>query len=137
MLGLLILVTGSSIPAIILHMLSNFISLYFSKNLASFLSSAENSVVLVFLMSIFLLLSLYLLFSSLQTIYEKKSDRYEDGTLIGSRIDAVKSLSRAGRVDKSRKAELVETGTTPRDMLLSPTLLLAVCVYIFITLGVI
>ncbi len=136
-LGLLTIVTGSSVPAIILHMLSNFISLYFSKNLASFLSSAENSVVLIFLMSIFLLLSLYLLFSSMQTIYEKKSEQYENGTLIGSRIDAVKSLSRAGRVDKSRKTELAPTGTTPRDMLLSPTVLLAVCVFIFITLGVI
>ncbi len=135
-LGLLTIVTHSSFPAVILHMLWNFTALYFSDTIGGFLNSAGNSVVLVFLMSVLFLLSLYLLVSSMQTLYEKKSEQYESGTLKGCRIDAVNRLTRAGRVDKSKRAEL-PTGTTPRDMFLSPTVLLAVCVFIFITIGVI
>jgi hypothetical protein len=136
MLGLLTIVTRSSLPAVILHMLWNFISLYFSDTLTGFLNSAVNSAALIFLMITSFLISLYLLFSSMQTLYEKKSEQYEDGTLKGSRIDAVNRLARAGRVDKTKK-EIQPSGTTPRDMFLSPTVLLAVCVFIFITIGVI
>ncbi len=136
-LGLLTIVTRSSLPAVILHMLSNFASLYFSDTISGFLNSAENSVVLIFLMSTLFVLALYFLVSSMQTLYEKKSEQYEMGSLAGCRVDTLARLTRAGRVDKTRKHDVAEQGTTPRDMFLSPTVLLAVCVFIFITLGVI
>lgn len=137
MLGLLTLVTHSSIPAIILHMASNFVTLYFSDTISGFLSSVENSVVLIFLLSTLFLLSLYFLASSLQTLYEKKSEEYEEGTLKGSRIDAIKKLSKAGRLEKPKKADIPAICATARDMFLSPTVLLAICIFVFITLDVI
>ena len=137
MLGLLTLVTHSSIPAIILHMISNFVTLYFSDTISNFLSSVENSVVLVFLLSVFFLLSLYFLASTLQTLYEKKSEEYDEGTLKGSRIDAIKKLSKAGRLEKSKKPDIPAICATARDMFLSPTVLIAICVFVFIALDVI
>lgn len=134
MFGLLTYVTGSSIPAVILHMLSNFITLNFSYSISDFLNTADNSVVLIFLMSTLLVLSLYFTVSSLQTIYENRADLYADGSLEGSRRDAVKRLSKAGRIDKKAKSDSNEKRNL-KDMFLSPTVLLAIFVFVFITLG--
>lgn len=134
MFGLLTYVTGSSIPAVILHMLSNFATLNFSYVISDFLGTADNSVVLIFLMSTLFVLSLYFTVSSLQTIYENRADRYADGSLDGSRRDAVKRLSKAGRIEKKSKADTVENRNL-KDMFLSPTVLLAIFVFVFITLG--
>ena len=136
-LGLLTLVTHSALPSVILHMLSNAVSLYFSDTISGFLNSAENSVVVIFLMSTLFILALYLAAGSMQSIYERKSEQYENGTLRGCRVDAIARLSKAGKVEKNKKTQVVAQGVTTRDMFLSPTVLLAVCVYIFITIGVI
>ena len=132
--GLLTYVTGSSLPAVLLHMISNFITLNFSHVLSDFLNTADNSVVLIFLMSTLFLLSLYFTVSSLQTIFENRAEQYDDGSLAGSRRDAVKRLSKAGRIDKKIKTDTVEKRNL-KDMFLSPTVLLAIFVFVFITLG--
>lgn len=136
--GTITVITGSAIPSTLLHMLSNFITLTFSGVLSDFLTSAENSVVLIFLLTVFFLLSLYLAISSLQTIFEKRSAEYDMGTLRGSRRDAVKRLARAGKVEeKGLKETLKKQTNTLQDMFLSPTVLLAVFIFIFITLGLV
>lgn len=134
MFGLLTYVTGSAIPAVILHMASNFVTLNFSYVLSDFLGTADNSVVLIFLMSTMLVLSLYFTVSSLQIIYENRADRYADGSLDGSRRDAVERLSKAGRIEKKIKSDLAEKRNL-KDMFLSPTVLLAIFVFVFIALG--
>jgi len=134
MFGLLTYVTGSTIPSVILHMLSNFATLNFSYVISDFLGTADNSVVLIFLMSTLFVLSLYFTVSSLQTIYENRADRYADGTLDGSRRDAVKRLAKAGRIEKRTKPDTSEKQNL-KDMFLSPTVLLAIFVFVFIALG--
>ena len=134
MFGLLTYVTGSTIPSVILHMLSNFATLNFSYVISDFLGTADNSVVLIFLMSTLFVLSLYFTVSSLQTIYENRADRYADGTLDGSRRDAVKRLAKAGRIEKRTKSDTSEKQNL-KDMFLSPTVLLAIFVFVFIALG--
>jgi membrane protease YdiL (CAAX protease family) len=135
--GLITYVTGSSLPAVALHMISNFAAVNFSGSLSSFLRDVENSVLLIFLMSSLFVLSLYFTVACLQAIYERKADEYEDGTLAGSRADAIQRLARAGKVDKKRRNESVYEKNNSRDMFLSPTVLLAVFVFVFITLGVV
>ena len=136
-LGLITYITNSSLPAVILHMLSNFAVLNFSDYISNFLQSAENSIVLIFIISTLFMISLYFTVSSLQSIYERKAQEYEDGTLSGSRADAVKSLAKAGRVDKKNKPEVPGTKITLKDIFLSPTMLLAIFVFVFITIGMI
>jgi len=132
--GLITYVTRSAIPAVILHMFSNFATINFSQFISGFLDSAENSVVLIFLLSTAFLIALYFTLSSLQSIYERKAWEYEDGTLEGSRADAVKRLAKAGKVDKKSKNENSLQRISPKDIFLSPTVLLAVAVFVFMTL---
>ena len=133
--GLITYVTRSSIPSVILHMLSNFVTVNFSSGISGFLRGADNSIVLVFLMSTLFLLFLYFTLSTLQEIYEKRSEEYADGSLAGSRADAVKRLSKVGRLDKKEKSEGNKMPRNLRDMFLSPTVLLAIFVFVFITLA--
>ena len=134
MFGLITYVTRSSIPSVILHMLSNFVTINFSQWISGFLNGADNSIVLVFLMSTLFLLFLYFTVGGLQGIYEKRAEEYADGSLAGSRADAVKRLSKVGRLDKKEKNEGAVSRNL-RDMFLSPTVLLAIFVFVFITLG--
>ena len=135
--GLITYVTRSAMPAVILHMFSNFATLNFSDFITGFLDSAENSAVLIFLLSTALLVSLYFTVSCLQTIYERKACEYENGTLEGSRADAVKRLAKAGKVDKKVKNESSDKKVGIKEVFLSPTVFLSVAVFVFITLEMI
>ncbi len=131
--GLITYITHSSLPSVLLHMLSNYITVSYSDKIAQFLESAENSIVLIFLMSVLFLLSLYFTLATLQSIYEKRAAEYEDGTLAGSRADAIKRLTKAGKVNKSETENTKTARASAKDIFLSPAFFLAVFVFVFIT----
>ncbi len=135
--GLITYVTRSAIPAVVIHMFSNFATINFSDFINGFLDSVENSVVLMFLLSTAFLIALYFTVSCLQSIYERKAWEYDEGTLEGSRADAVKRLAKAGKVDKDAKNESVDKKVGVWEAFLSPTILLTVAVFVFITLEMI
>lgn len=132
-LGLITFVTGSVFPAIVIHVLNNTVTVFFGQSLTSFLSESSSSVILAFILVVLFLASLLSLLSTMEEMYEKRSIMYDMGLLSGKRREALLGMSKAGIVEKKSKSG-AKTRTSP---FLSPTLFMAVVLYILITLNVI
>ncbi|MBQ7897580.1 MAG: CPBP family intramembrane metalloprotease [Clostridia bacterium] len=132
-LGILTFVTGSVFPAIIIHILNNTVTVFFGQWLTSFLSESSSSVILAFILVVLFLASLLSLLSTMEEIYEKRSIMYDRGIVPGKRRESLLGMAKAGIVEKRVKVNQ-KTRTNP---FLSPTLFMAVVLYILITLNVI
>lgn len=131
-LGLITYVTGSSIPAIIIHILNNTVMVFFGDALTSFLMESATSIILAFLLVVLFLGSLVLFLSTMEELYEKRGIMYDKGYLPGKRKELLLGSAKAGIIEKKSK-----TLQTKSNAFLSPTLFLAIVIFILITLNVI
>lgn len=131
-LGIITYVTNSSLPAVIIHILNNIISVFFGKALNSFLAESATSIILAFLLVVLFLGSLIFFLSTMEEIYEKRSVMYDKGYLPGKRRELLLGSAKAGTVEK--KTKIINTKS---NAFLSPTLFMAVALFILITLNVI
>ena len=131
-LGLITYVTGSSIPAIIIHILNNTVTVFFGEALSSFLMESASSIILVFLLVVLFLGSLVLFLSAMEELYERRGIMYDNGILPGKRKELLLGSAKAGIIEKKSKAL-----QTKSNAFLSPTLFLAIVIFILITLNVI
>ncbi len=132
-LGIITFVTGSAFPAIIIHVLNNTVTVFFGQWLTAFLSESSSSVILAFILVVLFLASVLSLLSTMEDIYEKRSAMYDKGLFPGKRREALLGVAKAGIVEKKTKA----TAKARTNPFLSPTLFMALALYILITLNVI
>ncbi len=133
LLGLLTYVTNSSVPSFILHLIYNCLTVYFGASLSSFFGDSTSSFILIFLLTVAFLLCLMSMLSTMEEIYEKRSIMYEDGALGGKRRELFENMSKAGLVEKKEKKKEFYA----KDAFISPTLFVALVLFILITLNVI
>lgn len=133
LLGLITYVTDSAIPSFLIHSLYNAVTLYFSSSLVSFFSGSSTSFILVFLLIVFFLFSLLSMLTTMEEIYEKRSIMYDDGLIEGKRRELFENMSKAGLIEKREKKKEFYA----KEAFISPTLFVAVVLFILITLNVI
>lgn len=132
-LGTLTYVTGTTFPAMLIHLVNNTAVIFFGKSISVFLRESSSSFILAFILVVAFMLSLLMMLSTMENIYERRSALYEAGELPGSRSKMADSLSKAGKVNKGTESEAkLKTGA-----FLSPTFLLCICIFILITLDII
>lgn len=132
-LGTLTYVTGTSFPAMLIHLANNTVVIFFGKSISVFLRESSSSFILAFVLVIAFMLSLLMMLSTMENMYERRSLLYESGELPGSRSKMADSLSKAGKVKKN-----TETDSKSRTgAFLSPTFLLCIGIFILITLDII
>lgn len=132
-LAMMTYVTGSSFPAMVVHLINNGATVFFGSSISAFLKESSSSVILAFILVVAFMASIASMLSTMENIYEKRSILYQAGELPGSRRDAVGNMARAGRVEaKEEKTVLRKAG-----IFLSPTFLLTVFLFILITFDII
>lgn len=132
-LALVTYVTNSTLPSFILHILYNLVTVYFGSSLTSFFSDSSSSFILIFLLVVAFLFSLLSMLSAMEEIYEKRSIMYEGGMIEGKRRELFENMSKAGLVDKREKKKVFYA----KEAFISPTVFVAVVLFILITLNVI
>ncbi len=132
-LGTITYVTGSCIPSLVLHLINNAVIVYGGGALGTFLSESSSSVILAFLLVVAFLGSLMSMLSTMEEIYDKRSIAFENGNLPGKRRAALEGMSKAGIMEKKKERDF----TSAKNAFLSPTFLVAIVLFILITLKVI
>ncbi len=131
-LGMITYVTGSSFPSMIIHLINNTLTIFFSDFVGSFLKGSANSVILAFILVVAFMASLALMLSSMETLYERRSALFETGDLPGSRRDTVKNISKAGKVGDNNESVKIKAS----NIFMSPTMLFCVLIFVLITLDI-
>ncbi len=123
-------VCNSVIPAIVLHLLNNSLHVFFPDVFSEYIARTGNSVVLFYVLVAVFLLLLYLWFSQLEFLYDKKAQQISrDRRAQLLFLESEKKLR-----EQQRRPSLF---SRLREVFLSPALLAAVAVFVLKTLRVI
>ena len=124
-------VTNSSFPSMIIHLIYNAMVVFMGDGLSEFLSESSASVILGFLLTVAFMISLATMLSTMENVYESRSEQFAERKLPGSRRAAVNEMSKAGKVEKREE----KTAPGAIHMILSPTFILCVLTFILITVS--
>ncbi len=133
--GVLTYITSSTIPAILLHMLNNFITVFLQDNYINYISLASSSILFIFIMIAAFFVALFLVLTRLEYIFLKKADEFEENEAVASKLEALKKASLVGNIEgpDTRKEKNSKIMTSTAEIFLSPSFFLAVPVYVFLT----
>lgn len=126
-------VTDSSFPSMIIHLLYNTTVVFMGDGLSEFFSESSTSVILAFILTVAFMISLASMLSAMENVYETRGELFAERKLPGSRRAAVSEMAKAGKVEKKEEKNAVKAV----NIILSPTFILCIIIFILITIDII
>lgn len=135
--GLMTYITGSALPALLLHMLNNYFSIFLQQEYLSYIKLASGSVLLIVILIALLLLFVYLMLSRLEYLFLKRADRFEEENSAERRLEALQKEAYVGSLEQGKPRAKKRFGGILPEVYLSPTFLLTAVIFIFIAADII